>query len=153
MPTTVTTTELETAVRLRSVIGRLARRLRPTPAARAAGLTPTKSSVLLGVVGSGATRLADLAASESLNPTMLSRVIADLAQSGLLARTSDEGDRRSAWVAATPAGERLAERIRRERTDALGAALERLSEAERNHLERALGALEALAVELGEGSR
>ena len=46
MPT-LTKTDLETAARLRAVIGRLSRRLRPTPAAVAAGLTPTRISVLL----------------------------------------------------------------------------------------------------------
>ena len=58
---------------------------------------------------------------------MLSRAIAQLVEAGLLERTSDDGDRRAAWVKATAAGRRLAERIRRERTDALNAALEELA--------------------------
>jgi DNA-binding MarR family transcriptional regulator len=148
-----TINDLEIAARLRAVIGRLARRLRPTATARAAGLTPTRVSVLLNVVRAGPIRLSELAAAEALNPTMLSRVIADLAQSGLLERTSDEGDRRSAWVSATPAGKRLAERIRRERTDAVNSALERLTDADRRGLEQALSALDALAAELGEVGR
>jgi DNA-binding MarR family transcriptional regulator len=152
-PAVATVTDLETAARLRAAIGRLARRLRPTASAQAAGLTPTRVSVLLNVVRSGPIRLSDLADTEALNPTMLSRVIADLAQAGLLERTSDEGDRRSAWVSATAAGKRLAERIRRERTDAVNAALERLTESDRRRLEKALGALEALAAELGELGR
>ena len=145
--------DLETAARLRVVLGRLARRLRPTAAAQAAGLSPTRVSVLLNVVRNGPLRLSELAAAEGINPTMLSRVIADLAQSGLLERTSDEGDRRSAWVRGTPAGTRLAERMRRERTDALGAALAGLSEAERVRIEQGLSALEALAEELAEVRR
>ena len=73
---------------------------------------------------------------------MLSRVVADLVDAGLIERTSDESDRRAAWVRATPAGRRLVERIRRERTDALNQALAGLDEAERRSLEQALPALE-----------
>jgi DNA-binding MarR family transcriptional regulator len=138
----------ETAARLRVAIARLSRRLRPTRAGAAAGLTPTGSSVLLTVVRGGKLRISQLAQTESLNPTMLSRVIADLAEAGLLERVSDAGDRRAAWVRATAAGRRLAERMRRERTAALNGALEGLSEEDRRSIERALPALEGLAREL-----
>jgi DNA-binding MarR family transcriptional regulator len=140
----------ETASRLRVAIARLSRRLRPTAAAAAAGLTPTGSSVLLTVARKGQVRLGELAEAESLNPTMLSRVIADLGAAGLVARVSDAGDRRAAWVNSTPAGRKLAERIRRERTAALNGALEGLDEDDRRLLERALPALEGLAEQLGE---
>jgi DNA-binding MarR family transcriptional regulator len=131
--------------RLRAVIGRLSRRLRPTAAGTAAGLTPTRVSVLLHVVRAGSVRLSELAESEGINPTMLSRVVSDLGEAGLLQRVSDDRDRRTAWVKATAAGKRLAERMRRERTDALNVALGELSASERAKLERALPALEALA--------
>lgn len=144
VPAALPSTDTDTAARLRVVIGRLSRRLRPTEAARAAGLTPTRIAVLLTVSRRGPIRLAEVAEAEGINPTMLSRVTADLVDAGLLARASDEGDRRAAWVNATPAGRRLAERIRRERTDALGVALEDLSAADRDRIERALSALERL---------
>jgi DNA-binding MarR family transcriptional regulator len=140
--------DVETAARLRIVVGRLSRRLRTTAAGSAAGLTPTRISVLLTVVRDGPIRLSELASAESLNPTMLSRVIADLVEADLLARVSDDGDRRAAWVKATAAGKRLAERMRRERTDALNEALEGLSPADRRQLEQALPALEGLAEQL-----
>ncbi len=140
--------DADTATRLRVAIGRLSRRLRTTAAGAAAGLTPTKISVLLSVVRNGRVRLSALAASESLNPTMLSRVIADLVEAGLLTRTCDDGDRRAAWVEATPAGRKLAERMRRERTDALNQALAGLSAGERELIEQALPALEGLAEQL-----
>jgi DNA-binding MarR family transcriptional regulator len=151
MPT-LTTNDLETPARLRIVIGRLSRRLRPAPAAVAAGLTPTRSSVLLSVVREGRIGLSDLAASESVNPTQLSRAIAQLVQDGLVERSSDEGDRRAAWVEPTAAGKRLAERIRRERTDALNMALQELPADERDRIVSALAALEELA-ELLKGDR
>jgi DNA-binding MarR family transcriptional regulator len=148
LPATEATLDIDTAARLRTAIGRLSRRLRTTAAARDAGLTPTAISVLLSVVRTGPTRLSVLAASEGVNPTMLSRVIAGMVQDGLLERSSDEGDRRAAWVEATAAGAKLAERMRRERTDALNLALEALSDPDRRRLEKALPALESLAEEL-----
>jgi DNA-binding MarR family transcriptional regulator len=140
--------DLETAARLRAVIGRLSRRLRLTEAGMAAGLTPTRIAVLMTVRREGPLRLSELASSEGLNPTMLSRVISDLVDAGLLERVSDERDRRSAWVKATPAGSRLAERMRRERTDALNLALEALSDEERGRIRSAIAALEGLAGQL-----
>lgn len=127
------------------MIARITRRLRPTAAGKAAGLTPTKTAVLLHVVRQGPVRLSELADAEGINPTMLSRVIAGLADDGLLERASDEGDRRAAWVKATAAGRRLAERMRRERTDALIVGLAKLDAADRHAIEKALPALEQLS--------
>jgi DNA-binding MarR family transcriptional regulator len=140
----------ETAVRLRIAILRISRRLRPTDAGRAARLTPTRSSVLLTIVREGPLGLSALADGESLNPTMLSRVISELVEAGYVARVSDPGDRRAASVRCTVAGRRLAERIRRERTVAINAALSDLDAADRDALERALSALEGLAASLQE---
>jgi DNA-binding MarR family transcriptional regulator len=136
---------------LRTAIGRLSRRLRSTAAARDAGLTPTAISLLLSVDRNGPIRLSELADAEGLNPTMLSRAVGALGQDGLLRRSSDVGDRRAAWVEVTAAGRKLAERMRRERTDAVNAALEQLPDAARRRIEQALPALEALAEELKGG--
>ena len=110
-------------------------------------------SILLAVVNARAVRLSALAESEGINPTMLSRVVADLAQGGLVERISDEGDKRAAWVRTTAAGRRLAERMRRERTDAVKLALEGLTEEERRCIEAAVPALETLAENLHPGRR
>lgn len=144
----MTPLDIETTARLRAVIGRLSRRLRPTTAAVAAGLTPTKIAILLTVVREGPIRLSDLADSEGINPTQLSRAVAHLLDAGLVERSADQGDRRAAWVKPTPAGRRLAERIRRERTDALKLALEGLDGAERERIVAALDGLEHLAEQL-----
>ncbi len=144
------TLDVDTAARLRAVIGRLSRRLRPTAAGVAAGLTPSRVSVLLHVVRGGSVRLSELATAEGMNPTMLSRIVGHLVEGGLVERTSDAGDRRSAWVKATPAGRRLAERMRRERTDAVNLALRELGARDVARLEEALPALEALAEQLRE---
>jgi DNA-binding MarR family transcriptional regulator len=130
------------------VLGRLARRLRPTDAGTAAGLTPTRVAILLAVVRDGPVRLSALADGEGINPTMLSRSISRLLEDGLIERASDADDRRSAWVQPTPAGRKLAEKMRRERTDAVKLALAELGREDREGLERALPALEALCERL-----
>ncbi|HEY1591749.1 MAG TPA: MarR family transcriptional regulator [Solirubrobacteraceae bacterium] len=95
-------------------------------------------------------RLSELAASEGVNPTMLSRVVAGMLRDGFLERSNDAGDRRAAWVAVTAAGHRLAERMRRERTEAVNDAMGGLSAAESRVIEAALPALESLAEQLKE---
>jgi DNA-binding MarR family transcriptional regulator len=137
--------DTETAARLRTGIGRLHRRLRRTPSGAAAGLTPTGISVLFTAVREGPIRLSQLAAVEGINPTMLSRVVSELGAAGLLERLTDPGDRRAAFVDATPAGRELVEQIRGERTDVLNRALLQLSGEQRAQLEAALPALDRLS--------
>jgi DNA-binding MarR family transcriptional regulator len=137
---------LEPTERLRAVIGKLSRRLRPTLAG--SGLSPSQISVLFTVVRLGPIGLSELAEIESLNPTMLSRITAQLCDAGLIVRSADPGDRRQAFVAATPAGRRIRERIHRERTRALSAIVEDLDEAQREALWEALPVLESLAARL-----
>lgn len=145
--------DTETAQRLRMAIGKLARALRPMEASVAAGLTPTRTSVLLNTVRNGPIRLADVAEQEGLNPTLLSRTVAHLAQDGLVTRTPDADDRRSAWLDATPSGRELAEQIRAQRTRAVESALSQLGVEERSLIESALPAIEQLAQLLHEGGR
>jgi DNA-binding MarR family transcriptional regulator len=139
-------TSTDSASRLRAVVGKLSRRLRPTLAGT--GLTPTRVSVLFSVVRMGPLRLSELADVEGVNPTMLSRVIAELGEQGLVRRVPDPEDRRAALVDATPAGKRLREQILGERNDVLSIQLGQLSVAERRALDDALPVLEALAERL-----
>jgi len=148
LPTSAQSLDLDTAARLRASIARLARRLRPTAAGAAAGLTPTRISVLFTIARRGPIRLAELAEEEGLNPTMLSRVIADFADSGLVTRACDPGDRRAALVEATADGRKLCERMRAERTDVLEVALASLEADDRRAVEQALPVLEQLAQSL-----
>ncbi|HTD09008.1 MAG TPA: MarR family transcriptional regulator [Solirubrobacteraceae bacterium] len=136
----------EPSARLRAVIGRLSRRLRLTVAG--SGLTPSQISVLFTTVRLGPIGLSELAAIEGLNPTMLSRITAQLCDSGLIRREADPSDRRQAFVVATAAGRRLRERIHRERTRALSAHVEQLDESQRQALWEALPVLEELAEKL-----
>jgi DNA-binding MarR family transcriptional regulator len=139
------------SVRLRAVIGQLSRRLRPTVAG--SGLTPSQIAVLFAVVRLGRIGLSELAEAESLNPTMLSRVSAQLCEAGLIRRSADPQDRRSAFLAPTAAGRRLRERIQRERARALSEHLAELDESQRRTLWRALPVLEELAERIPGGRR
>ena len=136
----------DASARLRAVIGRLGRSLRPTRAG--SGLTPTQTSVLFTVVRDGPLPLAELAEREALTPTMLSRVLGGLCDAGLVLRTAQPGDRRAAVAEATPAGRRTRERIQRERSEALAAHLAELAPHERQAIVDALPALETLAERL-----
>lgn len=135
--------ETDEVTRLRASILHLSRRLRPTEAG--AGLTPTQLSVLLTVVHHDSLGIGELAELEGLNPTMLSRVLALLVERGLVRRVADPGDRRAARIAATAAGRRLRERMRKERNEKLVPVLAELTDADREALLAALPALEALA--------
>lgn len=139
-------TQAESTARLRAVIGRLSRRLRPTVAG--SGLTPSQISVLFTVVRLGPIGLSELAEIESLNPTMLSRITAQLCDAGLIVRSPRPGDRRSASAHATAAGRRMRERIHRERTQALGVHVDALEESQRQALWSALPVLEEVAEQL-----
>jgi DNA-binding MarR family transcriptional regulator len=142
----ITAGDEDYGVRLRAAVGRLARRLRETKAG--SGLTPTQISVLFTIARHGPLSLAELAEREALNPTMLSRVLGNLCESGLARRTTDTADRRAALAQATPAGRRLRERIQRERSVALAAHLAQLGSGDRQSIIDAIPALETLAERL-----
>jgi DNA-binding MarR family transcriptional regulator len=139
-------TDTDQTARLRAVIGRLGRRLRTTSAG--SDLTPTQTSVLFTIVRLGPLGLGEVAEIESVNPTMLSRITAQLCDAGLISREARPGDRRAALVRATPAGRKMRERIHRERTAALSEHVDSLEEEQREALWAALGVLEALAEQL-----
>jgi len=145
---TASAARAETAARLRTAVGRLSRRIRPTRVG--ADLTLTEATVLATTARHGPVGLSWLAREEGMNPTMLSRVVWRLEDAGLLARRPDPRDRRAALVDATPAGRRLNERIRAERTDALSQLIEHLGADERDALDAALPVLEQLARDLKE---
>ncbi len=97
--------------------------------------------------------MSELAAEEDLNPTMLSRVVARLAELGLIERAPHPDDRRAVLVRATPAGIAMRDETRRARTDVLAHELDRLSPREAAALEEALPVLERLAASLKERRR
>ena len=144
-----TLTRTQAAGRLRTALGRLNRYLRLTHPDTS--LSPSQREVLTAVARAGEIGSGDLAASEGLNPTMVSRILAQLESAGLVARTSGEADARVVRVSPTPRGRRLVQTMRDERTDALARALEALTPTQRRRLVEALPALEAVVEALREG--
>ena len=136
----------ELAPRLRVAVNRISRRLRPTKAG--AGYTPAEISVLETVAKRGPLRVSDVAEAEGMNPTMLSRVAQKLEGPGLIRRHPHPVDKRAALLEVTPAGRRLFERIRNERTDQMSLELDALDVKERQLLLAALPVLERLADQL-----
>jgi DNA-binding MarR family transcriptional regulator len=150
-PTLSTDLASDSAARLRAVIGKLSRRLRPTVAA--SGLTPSQVSVLFTVVRLGPLGLSELAEIEAMNPTMVSRIIVQLCDAGLIQRKSRQDDRRAAIVTATAAGRRVRERVHNERTQALSTYLATVDEDQLGLLWAALPVLEDLAERIGDRRR
>jgi len=143
--------EAERVDRLRAAIGKLSRGLRLRQSET--GLTPSQVSVLFTIVRRGPLKLSEVVEIERLNPTMLSRITAQLAEQGLIRRRADSDDRRAAVVEATAAGRRMRERIHRARSAELGQRIEQLDGEERELLFQALPALEELAAMLAEERR
>jgi DNA-binding MarR family transcriptional regulator len=135
--------DAELVVRLRGVIPRLARQFNET--STGADLTPTQYSVLALVRVRGPLGLAELTELEGLNPTMLSRIVKVLDERGLIHRLPDPSDMRAARVEVTPAGARLHEQVREQRTQVLSEWLERLPAETAAQLLAAVPAMEALA--------
>ena len=100
---TVPLTHEEVAGRLRAAVNRLQRRLRQESLG---GLSPAQASALGSVNRQGSPTLGELAAIEQVQPPTMTRIVASLAEAGMVTRVVDATDRRSARVRITPAGVR-----------------------------------------------
>lgn len=142
---------VESVDRLRAAIGKLSRGLRLSHSET--GLTPSQVSVLFTIARRGPLKLSEVVEIERLNPTMLSRITAQLAEQGLIRRRADSDDRRAAVVEATAAGRRMRERIHRARSRELAQHVERLDSSDQRVLWAALPVLEELVESLAEQRR
>jgi DNA-binding MarR family transcriptional regulator len=132
--------------RLRTALGRIARRV--DRQVTGDGMTRSQLSVLGTIARARTLRMSELADTEGVNPTMLSRIVGKLADGGLISRTPDPDDLRSITVSALDAGRAVHERIKAQRAEAVSKAAQALPHRELTALIRALDALEHLADEL-----
>ena len=132
--------DTELATRLRLAVGRLNRRIRLATN----DIPPLQFSALATLDKHGPLRSGELAQREAVTAPTMTRVLAALAERGLVTRESDPTDARSVRVSLSPAGIDALTRIRSERTALLGARLARLSDEQRAALVAGLPALEAL---------
>lgn len=138
--------DTDTVTRLRVAISRLSRQLNAS--ATHEGLTPSQASALGLIGGRGLLSLAELAKLESLNPTMVSRIVGRLDELGLIRRRQNPDDLRAAWVEITDDGRRMTARIRESRGQVVADCLARLDQADLAAITAALPALEHLVDEL-----
>jgi DNA-binding MarR family transcriptional regulator len=131
----------ELATRLRLSINRLHRLLRQESLA---GLSPAQASALGAVNRLGQPTLGELAAVEQVQPPTMTRIVANLADAGMVTRVTDDADRRSARVRITPAGKRSLERIRTLKNAVLTRRLTELSPEEQARAEDLVDLLEQL---------
>ena len=131
----------EVASRLRIAVNRLQRRLRQQSLG---GLSPAQASALASVHRHGSPSLGELAALEQVQPPTMTRIVANLADAGMVTREADAKDRRSARVRLTPAGERALERMRTLKNAFLLRRLEDLDTDEQRHAADLVALLEHL---------
>jgi DNA-binding MarR family transcriptional regulator len=129
------------ASRLRLAITRSARRLRQEGAG---DLTPTTAAALATVERHGPLTPSELAAVESVQRPTATRTLNCLEADGLIKRTPDPLDGRSALVAITAAGRDRLRRLRRRKNVFLARRMQELSPDQRRTLDEASEILESL---------
>jgi DNA-binding MarR family transcriptional regulator len=134
----------DVASRLRIAINRMQRRLRQQSLA---GLSPAQASALGSVARIGRPTLGELASIEQVQPPTMTKIVASLAEAGMVTRVIDDADRRSARVHITPAGTRALERMRTLKNAFLVRRLSELSAEEQEHAADLVALLEHLLVE------
>jgi DNA-binding MarR family transcriptional regulator len=116
------------ADRLHSAALHLSRRLRAED--DALGISPPRLSALSVVVSAGPLGIGDLAATEGVAASTMTRLVDGLERDGLVGRGPDPADRRGVLVRATPKGTRVLRRGRRRRVGLLASGLRTLSTAD-----------------------
>jgi DNA-binding MarR family transcriptional regulator len=129
------------AARLRLGVTRLARKLRQEAEP---GITPSMLAALSSAERQGPLTMRDLCAAEQVQPPSMTRIVAALADAGLVAREADPDDGRVVWVRVTPEGRRLLDRSRRRKEAYLARALRTLDPDDVATLEDAAALLERL---------
>lgn len=132
------------ADRLRVSIGRLARRLRQQSLA---GLTPSQASVLATLDRHGPISMGRLAKHEAISKPSATGIVKRLIARGLVVKTRDPHDGRSAIVEITARGSEVLDERRREKTAYLAERIASLELEDREVLERAAQLLEDMVEE------
>jgi DNA-binding MarR family transcriptional regulator len=139
---TVDTSLIEIASHLRTAIVRTSRRLRQEAAAESADLTPTALAALASIDRHGPLTPSELAHIERVKRPTVTRTLAHLEAEGLVERTPDPADGRSALVAVNAAGRERLRRLRRRKNAYLARRMRDLSAEDVATLERAAAILE-----------
>ncbi len=132
--------------RLRLALSRIARQIDRQVSND--GMPRTQLSVLGTVASRQQIGVGELADTEGVNPTMLSRIVGRLEAEGLVIRAPSDDDRRAIVVRITTKGATLHARLRRERTALVADGLAELPDEEVAALMAVVPTLEALVAAL-----
>lgn len=152
-PTATDTSLIEAAARLRLGIVRTARRLRQEAAAEASGLTPTSTAALATIERHGPLTPSELAKLERVQRPTVTRTLGCLEREGLVDRTPDPADGRSALVSVNGAGRERLRRLRGRKNAYLAKRMRGLPAADVAALERAAEILEGMLESEGAPAR
>ena len=134
----------DSAARLRMAIVRMSRRLRQEAASEATGLTPTSTAALATIDRHGPLTPSELAEIERVKRPTVTRTLGCLDREGLIERTPDPADGRSALVSVNAGGRERLRRLRGRKNAYLARRMKRLSDADVATLERAAEILEGM---------
>jgi DNA-binding MarR family transcriptional regulator len=134
----------DSAAKLRMAIVRTARVLRQEGAAEASGLTPTSTAALATIERHGPLTPSELARIERVKRPTITRTLGCLEREGLIERTADPTDRRSALVTINGAGRERLRRLRGRKNAYLARRMRDLSAADVETLERAAEILDRM---------
>jgi DNA-binding MarR family transcriptional regulator len=133
--------DLELAAGLRLAITRMARRLRQEAGT---DMSPSQVSALATIERHGPLAPSELAERERIKRPTATRILARLYEAGLVERTPDPEDGRSAIVSASARGRTLLRRLRRRKTAYLARRMRDLPRQDAIALARAVRVLEAM---------
>jgi DNA-binding MarR family transcriptional regulator len=144
---TTDTALTDSAARLRMAIVRTSRRLRQEAAGAVGELTPTSAAALATVERHGPLTPSELAAIERVKRPTATRTLRVLSEDGLVERTPDPEDGRSAVVSITAAGRDRLRRLRGRKNAYLARRMRDLPAGDVETLERAAEILEGILEE------
>ncbi|MEZ5078846.1 MAG: MarR family transcriptional regulator [Solirubrobacterales bacterium] len=134
----------DTAAKLRMAIVRTSRRLRQEAAAEETGLTPTSTAALVSIDRFGPLTPSELARIERVKRPTVTRTLAHLEKLGLVERTPDPADGRSALVAVNATGRERIRQLRGRKNAYLAQRMRDLPAADVETLERAAEILDRM---------
>ncbi|MCB0941457.1 MAG: MarR family transcriptional regulator [Mycobacterium sp.] len=110
---------------------------------------PWAQARLLGTIDDqGEARISDLAELDHCSQPTMTTQVRRLEDAGLVARTQDPDDARAVRIRITPEGQRTLARVRADRAAVIDPRIARLSDADRETLSAAVGALHRLLDDL-----
>lgn len=134
----------DSAAKLRMAVVRTARRLRQEAAGETGGLTPTATAALASIERHGPLTPSELARIEAVKRPTVTRTLGCLERAGVIERTPDPADGRSALVAINGAGRERLRRLRGRKNAYLARRMRDLSAADIETLQRAAEILDRM---------